>query len=513
MRQNPSESTLWLSELVNVGDEHSLARRGSNASLSTVETFNTERKSRSIIDDNEETTAECLLKEWSTLRPGVDANTWEIQEDFNDSLDTNDIVRASSEVTILSSEVPVLRRSEYSKAAVRNVLVASLGDSLGDNREWNSSSWEPVWILKMAEILSTTIHIYWVIPRSDRNSFDLPVEEEFTTVKVSVDGQQQCVQVRQHHVDNITYVVLDAPLFRDILDSVPYLSPVGNAPFFSAWNQCIARVTENLSPDVFHITNFYSAVAPLYLLPKTVPCCVSPVVGDDPPTWPMNTSEASAELCSVFNLDSRIIIDYAHVNGSFNMLQAFISYLKIHQDSRGAAVAPSAPVPIKDESPPSRLSLSGIKMTRNFLYSLIGRSKTKVVDYAKLQIEQHRTWVQYQTGLERNPKAELFAYITDWGRLGSADIIKEVMQKFLQTNRNAQLVVFAEDSNCAVTQLALFLKLRDKFPRRVSLQTGQDAGVHYDLAGQCDFVLAAMRDGFHDNRLDLLRYTSALFIG
>jgi len=81
-------------------------------------------------------------------------------------------------------------------------------------------------------------------------------------------------------VDNITYVLLDAPVFRQQTKAEPYLPRIDNLEstiYYSAWNQCIVETINRVpSIDLYYINDFYGYVALLYLLPtRTIPVCLS----------------------------------------------------------------------------------------------------------------------------------------------------------------------------------------------------------------------------------------------
>ena len=52
-----------------------------------------------------------------------------------------------------------------------------------------------------------------------------------------------------------------------------------------------------------HINDYHGAVAPLYLLPKIVPCLLSLHNAEFQGLWPMRSKVENQEVCDVYNLD------------------------------------------------------------------------------------------------------------------------------------------------------------------------------------------------------------------
>ena len=97
-------------------------------------------------------------------------------------------------------------------------------------------------------------------------------------MEVTVLGQKYEITVQYHVLRNITYVLLDAPIFRKQTKADPYparMDDLESAMFYSAWNQCIAQALDRFNVDVYHINDYHGAAAPLYLLPLVIPCCLS----------------------------------------------------------------------------------------------------------------------------------------------------------------------------------------------------------------------------------------------
>jgi hypothetical protein len=73
---------------------------------------------------------------------------------------------------------------------------------------------------------------------------------------VTILGNPYEVQVQYHQLNNITYVLLDAPVFRKQTKTEPYpprMDDLDSAIYYSAWNACIAEAIKRFEPDIYHI--------------------------------------------------------------------------------------------------------------------------------------------------------------------------------------------------------------------------------------------------------------------
>lgn len=87
---------------------------------------------------------------------------------------------------------------------------------------------------------------------------DYPVDEVAEPMKITVLDQSFLVHVQYHHFRNITYVLLDAPIFRAQSKSEPYparMDDLDSAIYYSAWNSCIAETLQRFSVDLYHIND------------------------------------------------------------------------------------------------------------------------------------------------------------------------------------------------------------------------------------------------------------------
>jgi len=108
------------------------------------------------------------------------------------------------------------------------------------------------------------------------------------------------------------------------------------AIFYSAWNNCISKTLRRFPVDLYHINDYHGAVAPLHLLPRTMPVCLSLHNAEFQGLWPLRTDKEMDEICRVFNLTEDIVKKYVQFGEVFNLLHAAASYLHIHQKGFGA---------------------------------------------------------------------------------------------------------------------------------------------------------------------------------
>ncbi|KAF4979067.1 hypothetical protein F66182_17308, partial [Fusarium sp. NRRL 66182] len=192
----------------------------------------------------------------------------------------------------------------------------------------------------MAQLMGKNLShqdLIWVVPCVGDVEYpeDQPAEPMFVTVL----GNSYEVKVQYHVLRNITYVLLDAPVFRPPTKTEPYparMDDLDSAIYYSAWNQCIAEAMKRFPIDLYHINDYHGSLAPLYLLPHTIPACLSLHNAEFQGLWPMRTQNERDEVCSVFNLDVNIATRYVQFGEVFNLLHAGASYLRVHQQGFGA---------------------------------------------------------------------------------------------------------------------------------------------------------------------------------
>lgn len=150
--------------------------------------------------------------------------------------------------------------------------------------------------------------LVWVIPKV--GGVDYPAGESTEPIEVIIFGEPYLIECEIHVFKNITYYILDSPVFRAQTKSDPYparMDDLSSAVFYSTWNQAIAEVIRrNPIVDIYHINDYHGTLAPLYLLPKIFPTCLSLHNAEFQGLWPLRNKEEMNEVCAAFNLPKEV---------------------------------------------------------------------------------------------------------------------------------------------------------------------------------------------------------------
>lgn len=256
--------------------------------------------------------------------------------------------------------------------------------------------------------------------------------------------------------------------------------------------------------DLYHIHDFHGAVAPLHLLPRVIPCCLSLHNTDLQGQWSARTLEETEELCRIFNLKQDIVREYIKFGEVFNLLHAAVSYLRIWQSGFGAVGVSAkystrsfARYPIfwglgkigsltypdladgEDHDP-------NISMTRPTAPTTRGDFRTK----RALLRTQAQEWAQ----LENNPDAEMFVFVGPWSKQKGIDLIADLFPAILEKHSMVQLVCIGSIIDLYGKFAALKLEtISSIYPGRVCSRPGSIA-VPSCIYGAAEFVLIPSRD-------------------
>lgn len=293
-------------------------------------------------------------------------------------------------------------------------------------------------------------NLIWVVPCV--GGIDYPTDDVAEPMQITILGQCYSINVQYHRFQNITFVLLDAPIFRARTKNEPYparMDDIESAVYYSAWNQCIAAAMRRFPEiDLYHINDYHGTLAPLYMIPDAPPCCLSLHNAEFQGLWSIKRPQDLDEICRVFNLSKEIVLKYVQFGEVFNMLHAGASYLRIHQRGFGAVGVskkygkrsfarypifwgltrigslpnpdPSDTAPWnKNEKLPESVSIdSDIESQRGML----------------------RTQAQEWAGLSIDPEAELFVFVGRWSMQKGIDLIADVFPSILEMNPKAQLI-------------------------------------------------------------------------
>lgn len=356
----------------------------------------------------------------------------------------NPLIRLATKSRFLQSKSAFGNRTSNR----RKVLVATMEYDLAD------------WGIKikigglgvMAQLMSKQLghqDLIWVIPCV--GGIEYPIDKPAEPMLVMVLGNSFEVKIQYHYVKNITYVLLDAPVFRQQSALEPYparMDDMDSAIYYSAWNQCIAQAMKRFTIDLYHINDYHGSLAPLYQLPETIPVCLSLHNAEFQGLWPMRTQKEKLEVCSVFNLDIDVVTRYVQFGEIFNLLHAGATYLRLHQQGFGAVgvskkygkrsyarypifwgLRKLGNLPNPDPSDTGEWNKDLPKENEISVDSAfeIGRKELK---------RQAQEWAD----LEQNPYADLLVFVGRWSMQKGIDLIADVMPTVLESRPNVQLI-------------------------------------------------------------------------
>lgn len=78
--------------------------------------------------------------------------------------------------------------------------------------------------------------LIWVVPCV--GGIEYPIDERAEPMFVRIMGQHYEIQVQYHRLENVTFVLLDAPVFRKQTKAEPYpprMDDMESAIYYSAW--------------------------------------------------------------------------------------------------------------------------------------------------------------------------------------------------------------------------------------------------------------------------------------
>ncbi|EPY53741.1 alpha-1,3-glucan synthase Mok13 [Schizosaccharomyces cryophilus OY26] len=357
----------------------------------------------------------------------------------------------------------------------------------------------------MAELMGKHLqhhNLLWVVPCV--GNVEYPVEEEAEPLKVVVLDQIYQVKVYIHHLSNITYLLLEAPVFRKQTTSEPYpprMDDLSSAIFYSAWNQCIAGIAKRYPIDLYHINDYHGALAPLYLLPKIIPCVMSLHNAEFQGLWPLRTSEEKSEVCAVYNLSIKICTKYVQFGNVFNLLHAGVSYIRIHQKGYGVVGVSNKYGKRSRDRYPIFWGLKKIGKLPNpdpaDTASLDPKSEIsdsieideKCIESKKRNKREAQSW----TGLKIDDSADLLVFVGRWSMQKGVDLIADIAPALLQ-DFNVQIITIGPIIDLygkfAAEKLDFLMK---KYPNRVYSRP-EFTHLPPCIFSGADFVLIPSRD-------------------
>ncbi|KAK0624883.1 alpha-1,3-glucan synthase-like protein [Bombardia bombarda] len=398
----------------------------------------------------------------------------------------------------------------------RTILLATM--------EYNIDDWNIVIRIGglgvMAKLMSTALShldIIWVVPCV--GDIHYPVDTPAEPMYVTVLGQQYTVYVQYHRPtsppgNNITYVILDAPIFRQQTKFNPYharMDDIESAILYATWNSCIAETMRRFPQiDIYHMNDYHGAAAPLYLIQenRTIPCCLSLHNAEFQGMWNMRTPEETKEVCDVFGLSTEIVKTYVQYGSAFNLLHAGASYLRLHQHGFGAVGVSKKYGDRSLARYPIFWALKTIGHLPNpdpndtaewTAPILVAKEKGDIklhLDPKKDREQRQKLRVQAQewAGLDINPEAELFIFAGRWSLQKGVDLIADIFPSVLEKCPQAQLICVGPVIDLHGKFAALKLsKVAEMYPGRVFYRSEFTALPPFVFGG-AEFALIPSRD-------------------
>ncbi|KAJ7063334.1 modular protein with glycoside hydrolase family 13 and glycosyltransferase family 5 domains [Mycena amicta] len=329
----------------------------------------------------------------------------------------------------------------------------------------------------------TDVDLVWVVPKV--KDVEYPAGEPAEPIEVIIFGEPYLIEVETHVLDNITYVILDSPVFRAQTKSDPYparMDDLSSAIFYSTWNQAIAA-TIRRSPtiDIYHINDYHGALAAIYLLPKVIPVCLSLHNAEFQGLWPLRTKEEMKEVCSAFNISKEHCTKYKSVGvagvsdkyGKRSWARYPALWTLKHVDS----------LPNPDPSDIAALDESPTKA-----------KDVQVDQEAEALRPELKRQAQEWAGIAQDPHSDLFVFVGRWSKQKGVDLIADIMPSMLEKRPSIQLIcvgpVIDLYGRFAAEKLARLMEL---YPTRVFSKPEFTALPPYLFSG-ADFALIPSRD-------------------
>ncbi|KAG2054560.1 hypothetical protein BDR06DRAFT_971533 [Suillus hirtellus] len=151
---------------------------------------------------------------------------------------------------------------------------------------------------------------------------DYPTGKPVEPIKVIIFIEPYRIKVEMLVLNNITYVIFDRPMFHALTTSDPYSAYMNNLSFtnlYSIWNQ--ATICQFPVINIYHINDYHSLLAPIYLLPKVAPVCLSLPNAEFQSLWLLHRKEEMEEVCSALNISKEHCIKYVQAQEWANIKQ------------------------------------------------------------------------------------------------------------------------------------------------------------------------------------------------
>lgn len=348
------------------------------------------------------------------------------------------------------------------------------------------------------------VDLVWVVPKV--KDLEYPAGDPAEPIEVVIFGETYLIEVETHTWDNITYVILESPVFRAQTKADPYparMDDLSSAIFYSTWNQAIAETIRRFPLiDIYHINDYHGALAPIYLLPKIIPVCLSLHNAEFQGLWPLRTKEEMKEVCSAFNIPKEHCTKYVQFGNTFNLLHAAASFISVHQKSIGVAGVSDKYGKRSWARYPALWTLKHVDSLPNPDPSDIAALEETPIALADIKVDEKaeaarpelKRQAQEWAKIKQDPDADLFVFVGRWSKQKGVDLIADVMPSILEKKPSVQLIavgpVIDLYGRFAAEKLA---RLMEMYPERVYSKPEFTALPPYLFSG-ADFALIPSRD-------------------
>ncbi|KAL8948183.1 MAG: hypothetical protein Q9222_005608 [Ikaeria aurantiellina] len=345
--------------------------------------------------------------------------------------------------------------------------------------------------------------LIWVIPCV--GGVDYPSDYRAEPMRITILGEERIVQVNYHKLRNITYVCLDAPIFRSQTKAEPYparMDDIESAIYYSAWNSCIAETMKRFPIDLYHINDYHGAIAPLHLLPQIIPCCLSLHNAEFQGLWAIRSPAEMDEIANVYNLSQEIVSQYIQFGEVFNLLHGGVSYLRVWQRGFGAAGVSAKYGKRSFARYPIFWGLPKIDSLPNPDPTDTAEWNNENPKIKDIEVDQEseaarvglKRQAQEWAGLETNADAELFVFVGRWSMQKGVDLIADIFPAVLDEHATTQLICVGPVIDLYGRFAALKLnKLMELYPGRVFSKPEFTALPPFIFSG-AEFALIPSRD-------------------
>lgn len=243
-------------------------------------------------------------------------------------------------------------------------------------------------------------------------------------------------------------------------------------------NSCIAEAIRRFPIDLYHINDCHGAVAPLHLLPRVIPCCLSLHNVELQGSWRIRTPRETDELCRIYNLELEVVRKYVQFGEVFNLLHAGASYIRVWQNGFGVvgvskkhSIRSFARHPIFwGLGKIGSLPYADPTDTEGFIpHTQFYTTRVATVDQAfEARRPALKSQVQEWANLEPDPDAEIFVFSGQWSMQRGIDLIADVFPAILEKHSTVQLICVGPVVDLYGKFAALKLeRLASLYPHRV----------------------------------------------